>query len=89
MNRKVVTRTLLWMGLALALGGCTYDYLQRTDRVAYHAGDAVRANLERETTDPSKRSMKSVRGLGKNGVVIPGETTTEAAGDAPATEAAP
>ena len=25
------------------MSGCTYDYLQRSDRVAYSAGDAVRA----------------------------------------------
>lgn len=53
---------------ALLLSGCTYDYLQRSDRVGYSAGDAVRANLERETTDPSKKSMGSVTGLGKDGV---------------------
>lgn len=53
--------------LTLALGGCTYDYLQRTDRVGYSAGDAVRANLERETTDPQRRTVRSVSGLGKNG----------------------
>ena len=53
------------------LGGCTYDYLQRTDRVAFHAGDAVEANLARETDDPSRSSMRDVSGLGKNGHVIP------------------
>ena len=59
------------MGAALALlaSGCTYDYLQHTDRVAYSAGDAVKANLERETINPSKRSMQVTSGLGKNGVV--------------------
>lgn len=57
--------------LALALSGCAYDYLQHTDRVGYSAGDAVHANLEQETTNPSKRSMKTVSGLGKNGVVVP------------------
>ena len=56
--------------LALVVGGCTYDYLQRSDRVAYSAGDAVRANLERETTDPHRRSVRSVAGLGKNGEVV-------------------
>ena len=63
---------LLAAGLALALlaGGCTYDYLQRSDRVAYSAGDAVRANLERETTDPHRRSVQSVSGLGKDGHVV-------------------
>jgi len=55
---------------ALLLGGCTYDYLQRTDRVGYSAGDAVRANLERETMNPTRRSMYDTRGLGKNGDVV-------------------
>jgi hypothetical protein len=56
--------------LALPLGGCSYDYLQHTDRVAYSAGDAVKANLESETINPSKRSMYVTAGLGKNGVVV-------------------
>jgi DNA-binding transcriptional regulator LsrR (DeoR family) len=55
---------------ALCLGGCTYDYLQRTDRVGYSAGEAVRANIERETTDPHRRSVRSVQGLGKDGQVV-------------------
>ena len=28
--------------LALPLGGCTYDYLQHSDRVAYSTGDAAK-----------------------------------------------
>ena len=62
--------------LALPLGGCTYDYLQHTDRAGYSAGDAVHANLESETINPSKRSMYVKTGLGKNGFVAPGSTTT-------------
>ncbi len=45
------------------LSGCAYDYLQHTDRIAYSAGDAVHANLEAETVNPSKRSMYDVSGL--------------------------
>ncbi|HEV7718091.1 MAG TPA: hypothetical protein VGO70_03840 [Arsenicitalea sp.] len=56
--------------LALPLGGCTYDYLQHTDRVAYSAGNAVKANLESETINPSKGSMYVTSGLGKNGAVV-------------------
>lgn len=56
---------------ALLLGGCTYDYLQHSDRVAFSSGNAVKANLERETINPSRASMKSTAGLGKNGAVIP------------------
>lgn len=59
----------LALGVALALSGCAYDYLQRTDRVAYSSGNAVKANLEQQTTSPSKKSMYSTSGLGKDGVV--------------------
>ena len=61
--------------LALVLSGCAYDYLQHSDRVAYSAGDAVKANLERETISPSKKSMYVTSGLGQNGSVVPAPTT--------------
>lgn len=64
------SRLLLLAGLAAAMSGCTYDYLQRSDRVAYSAGDAVRANLERETTNPSSANQYRTDGLGKNGVIV-------------------
>ena len=32
------------IALLAVLGGCSYDYMQRTDRVGYSAGNAVRAN---------------------------------------------
>jgi hypothetical protein len=57
--------------LAVSLSGCTYDYLQNTDRVGYHAGDAVKANLLSETINPTKASMYDKSGLGKDGNVIP------------------
>ncbi|MEO9298306.1 hypothetical protein [Devosia alba] len=57
---------------ALLLSGCTYDYLQHTDRVAFSSGNAVKANLERETIDPA--SMRSTAGLGRNGSVIPADS---------------
>ena len=66
-------RIILVIGLAGLLGGCTYDYLQRTDRVGYSAGDAVRANLERETTNPSHAGQYKTKGLGRNGNVIPAD----------------
>lgn len=56
---------------ALLLSGCTYDYLQHTDRVAFSSGNAVKANLERETIDPA--STRSTAGLGRNGSVIPAD----------------
>lgn len=63
--------------LATALSGCTYDYLQHSDRVSYAAGDAVKANLERETIDPARKSKGKTTGLGKNGPVVPtGNVTT-------------
>ena len=66
-------RIVLAIGVTALLGGCSYDYLQRTDRVAYHAGDAVRANLERETTNPTHAGQYRTQGLGKSGHVIPAD----------------
>lgn len=63
-------RALAVLTMLSALAGCAYDYRQRTDRVGYAAGDAVKANLARETTNPAKKSMYSTKGLGKNGAVI-------------------
>ena len=37
----------------------------------YSAGNAVKANLEAQTIDPSKKSMYKTKGLGKDGLVIP------------------
>jgi len=66
-----VARNAALAGLAaLLLSGCAYDYLQHTDRVGYSAGDAVKANLERETISPSRRSMYVTSGLGRNGAVV-------------------
>lgn len=57
--------------LAVLLSGCSaYDYSQRTDRVAYSAGDAVKANLESQTIDPSSHAQTHVNGLGGDGSVI-------------------
>ena len=66
-------RIVLAIGVAALLGGCTYDYLQRTDRVAYHAGDAVKANLERETANPTHAGQYRTKGLGHSGHVIPAD----------------
>lgn len=67
--------------LALLLSGCAYDYLQRTDRVGFRAGNAVRANIEGQTIDPSKAAMYNTKGLGKNGPVV---VDPAAEADAPA-----
>jgi hypothetical protein len=61
-----IARTMAIVGVAVLLGGCSYDYVQRTDRVAYSAGDAVRANIERETDNPSHRGHYNTKGLGRN-----------------------
>ena len=59
--------------IALLVSACAYDYLQHSDRIAYSSGDAVRANIERETTNPSPGTKTG--GLGKDGPV---GTETEA-----------
>ncbi len=56
---------------ALALAGCAYDYVQRTDKVGYSHGDAVKANLAAQTIDPARDSAYSTKGLGKNGHIDP------------------
>lgn len=71
-------RLVIAAGLVLVLTGCSYDYLQRTDKVGYSAGDAVKANLERETIDPANGSSYSTKGLGKDGPVVPADTVTAA-----------
>jgi len=56
------------LALALAaLSGCSYDYMSGLDRVSPSAGNAVKANLARETINPSKKSMYDTTGLGKDG----------------------
>lgn len=67
----ILLRTAAVLSLSVVLSGCTYDYNQHSDRVAYSAGEAVKANLARETEDPSNKSMNKTSDLGKNGNVIP------------------
>ena len=74
MSGRISTRLAAAAGLVATLallGGCAYDYLQRTDKVGYSAGDAVKANMAAQTVDPAKDSAYSVKGLGKNGYVEP------------------
>lgn len=60
--------------LGLALAGCSSaDYLNHRDRVTLAGGDAVRANLERETANPFRASRYRIDGLGADGGVIPAE----------------
>jgi hypothetical protein len=67
---RALKGTVLIAGVSVSLGGCAYDYLQRTDRVGFSAGDAVAANLEAATTDPSHHTMYETDGLGQYGLVI-------------------
>jgi hypothetical protein len=85
---KHVPRLALLAGLALLPAGCTYDYLQNSDQVSYRAGNAVRANLAMETTNPWRADMYDARGLGKNGSVIPA-TPAATSGTSSSTAAAP
>ena len=73
-------RTLLAGAAVLTLlGGCTYDYLNHSDRVTLAGGNAVRANIEMQTANPSRASSYDVRGLGRNGEQLPEpELTTTA-----------
>ena len=65
MKPTLTAAAFLLMAVATApLAGCAYDYAQHTDRVSFRAGNAVAANLEAETINPSKRSMLSAAGLG-------------------------
>lgn len=73
-NFRVARAALALSAAALVLGACGYDYMQRSDRISYSAGNAVAANLERETANPSKGSMNDTSGLGKDGIVVPDAT---------------
>lgn len=74
MNRPIFlsrsSRAVLAAVLAVMLSGCLYDYGQHSDRISYSAGDAVKANLESQTTNPSSNTQHDVNGLGKTGSVI-------------------
>ena len=59
------------VALALLINACSYDYLQHTDRVGYSAGNAVRANMAIQTSNPTSRAHYVTSGLGANGSVIP------------------
>jgi hypothetical protein len=60
----------------LLLAGCAYDYLQRTDRVGFSAGNAVHGNIEGQTVNPTDAARYKTRDLGRDGRVVPEPTTT-------------
>ncbi len=71
MKAALTLSAFVAMAVATApLAGCAYDYAQHTDQVSYAAGNAVKANLEMSTMNPSKRSTYSTTGLGKNGAYV-------------------
>lgn len=69
----MLVRITVAASLALLLAGCVYDYAQHTDRVGFTAGNAVKANLEAQTVNPSDKRRYKVDGLGKDGVVVPAQ----------------
>jgi hypothetical protein len=74
MRRLLIGSAALILMASLTSGCASYDYLQRTDRISYRAGNAVQANLERESINTWDWSMYDTGGLGKNGAVIPDKT---------------
>jgi hypothetical protein len=76
------------LAACLVLAGCVYDYTNHEDRVSYSAGDAVAANLIKETINPEYRAMYKKQGLGRNGIVVP-QASTETAISAAATPSTP
>ena len=80
MSRAVLPRLAFVGLLTLLVAGCAYDYLQHTDRVGFSSGDAVKANLAGEASNPYTPGAKSTDGLGKNGSVIDPGTTDGSSG---------
>lgn len=71
MAEPAMIRLGMASALALTLAGCAYDYAQHSDRVGFSAGNAVKANLAAETTNPTKPSQYKTGGLGQDGVAVP------------------
>jgi hypothetical protein len=71
MRYVILARLIVATAAAIALAGCAWDYLANTDRVSYTAGDAVKANIEAQTTNPSFDNQYNTGGLGKDGGVVP------------------
>lgn len=73
MNRRGLV--LVVAAASLALSGCSADYLNHRDTITLQAGDAVEANLHKETINPSAGYMYNTGGLGADGGVIPDDST--------------
>jgi hypothetical protein len=72
----LIRRALYVLGLlsTVPLAGCTFDYLNNLDRISLAGGNAVQANLEQSTINPSHRRSYKTEGLGAQGNVIPSKT---------------
>ncbi|MCF6328120.1 MAG: hypothetical protein L3J21_12675 [Devosiaceae bacterium] len=67
----VLKSTIIVASLTLIISACNPAYLSNSDRITQGAGNAVKANLEGQTIDPSSDEQYDVSGLGKDGGVIP------------------
>lgn len=72
----MIRPALAVLALSLLVSGCAYDHLQHTDRVSYRAGNAVRANMAIQTTNPTSGAQYATAGLGANGPVVPTPAAT-------------
>lgn len=59
------------IALTGSLAGCWSNYLANHDGVAFGAGNAVRANLEASTVNPSSDERYDVDNLGTRGDQMP------------------
>jgi len=67
----ILKSTIIVASLTLIVSACDLTYLANSDRITQGAGDAIKANLEGQTIDPSSDEQYDVSGLGKNSGVIP------------------
>ncbi len=63
----VLKSTIIVASLTLIVSACDPTYLANSDRITQGGGNAVKANLEAQTIDPSSDEQYDVSGLGKDG----------------------
>ncbi len=63
----VLKNTVIVVSLTLVVSACNMVYLSNSDRITQGAGNAVKANLEGQTVNPSSDEQYDVSGLGQNG----------------------
>ena len=72
MKSKTMLKSVIVVGsLSLLLSGCDLTYLTNSDQITPGAGNAVNANIEGQTIDPSSDAQYNVHGLGADGSVVP------------------